>query len=140
MIKTKTSPARLRILLSAALSAGCALALAISSGPTLRASGAPALQALDDKAPALPLTATFTKVEGAESGPYVLKLENTSKDALKVTAQVLTSLPSHAEHRTRDIPEHVIEAGQAWSIPDLAATDKVTVRSPGFAPLELTVP
>jgi hypothetical protein len=140
MTKSKTPSASSLIAWSAALSVGCALALALLSAPALRAAGAPALQSLDDKAPALPLTATFTKVEGADSGPYVLKLQNTSKDALKVTAQVLTSLPSHADRRTRDIPEHEIAAGETWSIPDLAASDKVTVKAPGFAPLELTVP
>lgn len=140
MTKSKTPTPRTCILWSATLSIGCALALALSTAPALRAAAAPTLQSLDDKAPALPLTATFAKVEGAESGPYVLKLQNTSKDALKVTAKVLTSLPSHADRRTRDIPEHVIDAGQTWTIPDLAASDKVTVMSPGFAPLELTVP
>jgi len=140
MTKAKTPNTRSRILWAAALCVGCALGLALLSAPALRAAGAPALPSLDDKAPALPLAATFTKVEGAEAGPYVLKLQNTSKDSLKVAARVLTSLPSHADRKTRDIPEHVIEAGQTWTISDLAASDKVTVTSPGFAPLELTVP
>jgi hypothetical protein len=140
MTNTKTPSTRSNIIRASILAIGCALGLTLSNGPALRAAAPATLQSLDDKAPALPLTATFTKVEGAEAGPYVLKLENTSKDALKVTAQVLTSLPSHANRRTRDIPEHVIEAGQSWTISDLATSDKVTVTAPGFAPLELTVP
>jgi hypothetical protein len=139
MTKTK-STTRSFILRAAMIAFGCALGLALSQGTALKAASGAQLRSLDDKAPALPLTATFSKVEGAESGPYVLKLENTSKDTLKVTAQVLTSLPSHANSRTRDVPEHVLEPGQAETIADLAASDKVTVTAPGYAPLELTVP
>jgi hypothetical protein len=140
MTKMKSPTNHSRILRAAAAALGCALGLALAQGPALRAAGSAQLRSLDDKAPALPLTATFTKVDGAESGPYVLKLENVSKDTLKVTAQVLTSLPSHANRRTRDIPEHVIGPGQVWTIADLAASDRVTVTAPGYAPLELTVP
>jgi hypothetical protein len=140
MTNSKSPSTRSYIFRAATIAIGCVLGLVLSNGPALRAAGQVPLQSLDDKAPALPLTSSFEKVEGAEAGPYVLKLQNTSKDALKVTAQVLTSLPSHANRKTRDIPEHVIEAGQSWSIPDLAASDKVTVTAPGFAPLELTVP
>lgn len=119
---------------------GCALGLVLFQTPMLRAAGSVQAQALDDKAPALPLTATFEKVSGAEAGPYVLNLKNVSKESIKASATVLSSLPSHANRRTMDIPEHVIEPGQVWTISDLAAADKVTVTAPGFAPLELTVP
>ena len=119
---------------------GCALGLVFAPSPALRAASTTALPTLDDKAPSLPLTSTLDKVAGAEAGPYVLKLQNVSKDALTVSAKVLLSLPSHADRKARDVPEHVIDPGQAWTIGDLAAGDKVTITAPGFAPLELTVP
>ena len=125
----------------ASLFACCAvLGLLVSQGPAARASATATLQPLDDKAASLPLTASFEKVANAEAGPYVLKLENTSKEAIKASAKVLTSTPSHADRKVREVPEHVVEPGQVWSIADLAAGDKVTVTAPGFAPLELTVP
>lgn len=115
-----------------------ALGLALFQAPALRAAGDPALRPLADAAAALPVTATFDK--SADSGPYVMNLTNTSKDTLKVTVTILLSMPSHADHKTRAVPEHAIEAGQVWTVTGLAAGDKVTVAADGFAPLETTVP
>lgn len=118
----------------------CAFNFAVVQAPAAKAAQAAALQPLDDKAPALPLAVSFKKVPDAEDGPYVLSLENTSKDALKVSAKVYPSVTYHANTKVRNLPEHVIDPGQAWSIPGLAPTDKVTVTADGFAPLEITVP
>jgi hypothetical protein len=98
----------------------------------------PVLRALADKAPALPVSSTFTKVEG-EKGPYVLAVKNTGAHALKVHVAVVESVKSHAKPRDRK-HEYTIEAGAAASIEELAAGDKVTVSAEGFEPLELTVP
>ena len=140
MITRNNSAPRSPICRLALVALGCAFGLVLAQAPALRASSATALPALDDKAPGLPVTTSFDKVAGAEAGPYVLKVQNDSKDALKVSAKVQLSLPSHADRKTRDVPEHVIDPGQAWTIGDLAAGDKVTLTAPGFAPLELTVP
>jgi hypothetical protein len=127
-------------LLSPALAALCALAIAGSPAPQARAADAPSLRSLDDKAPALPLTVSFDKVSGTEDGPYVLKLTNGSKDAIKVTVKIFPSVTFHANAKERDLPEHAIDAGQVWSVPGLASTDKLTVTADGFAPLDITVP
>jgi hypothetical protein len=126
-------------LLRLSLVALCTAAAAALIAPTARAD-AQAPRALDDKAPALPLTVSYDKVSGTEDPPYVLKLKNVSKDPITVSAKVSPSVTFHAVEKTRDVPAHTIDAGQEWSIPGLAASDKVTVTAPGYAPLELTVP
>jgi hypothetical protein len=88
---------------------------------------------------ALPLTHRFEKVAGAENGPYVLKLKNSSKQNLEVEAKILLSVGIHVDTKTRLIPVHAIKPSETWSIRDLAAGDKVIVSSKGFASLELTV-
>jgi hypothetical protein len=98
------------------------------------------LQTLDDKLPSAPLAVSFDKVTDSEAGPYVLKLKNTSGDAVTASAKIFPSVTIHSDTKERDLPEHVIAAGESWSIPGLAATDKVTVDAKGFAPLEITVP
>ena len=108
--------------------------------PALMAADAAATTPMAGKAPALPLTTTFEKVVGAEKGPYVLKLKNDSKDALKVEAKILLSVAFHMGSKHWDLPEYTIAAGQTWAIPDLSAGDKITVTAQGFAPLELVVP
>jgi hypothetical protein len=108
--------------------------------PALKAADAAATPPMAGKAPSLPLTATFDKVVGAEKGPYVLKLKNDSKDAMRVSAKILLSVAFHMGSKHWDLPEHVIDPGQVWSIPDLSAGDKVTITAQGFAPLELVVP
>ena len=135
-IPTTLSPARRTV----AVALSCVLAFAPVMIATLRAADAPALQPMADKAPTLPVTATFEKGANTETGPYVLKLANTSKDALTVSVKVLLSVAFHADSKARIVPEHTIAAGETWSVSGLAAADKVVVSAKGFAPLELTVP
>jgi hypothetical protein len=118
---------------------GCALTLVLAPLPAARAAGPSTLTALDDKAPSLPLTASFAKSDG-EDGPYILSLKNTSDSSVKVSAKILLSVYFHADSKARNVPEHAIDAGQTWTVPGLAANDKITVTGTGFAPLELTVP
>lgn len=119
---------------------GSALILAVVPAPGARAAQAAPVQPLADKAPALPLTPTFKKVADAEDGPFVLSLENTSKDSIKVTATIYPSVVFHANAKVHTLPAHVIDAGQSWSIPGLASTDKVTLAAEGYSSLEITVP
>jgi hypothetical protein len=126
-------------LISSVLAAlSCALALSFAQAPSARAAGTAALVPMDDKAPSLPLTATFAKAD-ADTGPYVLNLKNTSDGALKVTAKILLSVYFHADSKSRNLPDHAIDPGQVWTIPGLAANDRVTISAAGYAPLELTV-
>jgi hypothetical protein len=125
---------------AALLALGCAFSLALSQAPALNAADTGTLQPLADKAPALPVTSTFDKVTGGEAGPYVLKLKNTSGDTLKVSAKILLAVAFHADSKARMVPEHAIAAGDTWSIPDLAAGDKVVLTAKGFDPLEIVVP
>jgi hypothetical protein len=134
-MKTPSRSALFAVVLAAM---GCALALV--QAPSAQASNSAALGTMDDKAPSLPLAASFEKVADADNGPYVLSLKNTSGSELKVTAKVLLSVYFHDDLRSRNIPEHAIAAGEVWTINHLAAQDKVTVSAKGFAPLELTVP
>jgi hypothetical protein len=141
MITSSLPSVRSTLSRTALFALGCALSLAPGLIAAARATDALALQPLAaDKAPALPLTAAFEKGTGAEGAPYVLKLTNTSKEAVKVAAKVLLSVAFHADSKARNIPEHAIAAGATWSISDLAANDKVVISAKGFAPLELTVP
>jgi hypothetical protein len=117
----------------------CALTLSIVPVPATRAANTTTLNALDDKAPSLPLTASFAKSDG-EDGPYVLSLKNTSDSSVKVSVKILLSVYFHADSKARNVPEHAIDAGQVWTIPGLAANDKLTVSGTGFAPMELIVP
>jgi hypothetical protein len=127
--------------LAALLALGCALTLSFGQVPAAKAADAATLQPLAaDTAPALPVTTAFEKGPVGDKGPYLLKVTNTSKDALKVTVKVLLSVAFHADNKARNLPEHTIDAGQTWTIPDLAAADKVIITAKGFGPLELTVP
>ncbi len=121
------------------LALGCILGLTLTQIPAT-ASGAAVLNRLDDKAPALPVTATFDKGTDPDVGPYVLNLKNVSKDSLKVSVAIHLSVAFHANKKDRNLPDHVIEPDQVWTVTDLAAGDKVTVTADGYAPLELTVP
>jgi hypothetical protein len=136
MIDSKLS-SRSRIIGTAMATLGFALALV--QAPAAHATGSATMTALDDKAPSLPVATTFAKSEG-EDGPYVLSVKNTSNSSIKVSAKVLLSVYFHADSKAKNIPEHSIDAGQTWTIPGLAANDKVTLMGTGFAPLELTVP
>jgi hypothetical protein len=136
---TSNVTSRSRILGIALAAVALASALALAHGPSARAAITPALTALDDKAPSLPVTTSFAKSDG-EDGPYVLSVKNTSATSINVSAKVLLSVYFHADSKAKNIPAHAIEAGQTWSIPGLAASDKVTLSAAGFAPLDLTVP
>jgi hypothetical protein len=138
-MKTTMISPRTLISRTALAAVGVALALSLLPNPAARAANFPAMNALDDKAPALPLTASFAKADG-EDGPYVLSLKNTSDSAVKVSAKILLSVYFHADSKAKNIPVHTIDAGQVWTIPGLAANDKVTISGDGFASLELTVP
>ena len=129
-----TRPALFR---AALISLGCALVL--GAIPALQAADTITPTPLADKAAALPLTATVTKLTDGTVPPYVLKLTNNSKAAVKVSGKVLLAVVHHNADKARILPEHVIEAGQAWTIPSLAAEDKVIVTSDGFATLEVVV-
>jgi hypothetical protein len=124
---------------SALIALGCAFSLALIPTAAVKAADTVALQPLATVAPSLPLTATFEKVTGAEKGPFVLKLKNDSKNTIKASAKILLAVAFHSESKARNLPEHAIDAGQVWTIPDLVAQDKVTITANGFAPLELTV-
>jgi len=118
----------------------CLLGLSTSPSTSLAGQDAASLVRLDDKAPALPLAVTFDKVANAEAGPYVLKLKNTSMEAITVSGTVYPSVGIHSDTKEKKLPEQKIEAGDTWSIPGLAATDKVKIESKGFADLDITVP
>jgi hypothetical protein len=131
-MKSSTCPALFR---SALIALGFALGLAVVAIPALKAADA----AMADKALSLPLTATFEKVAGAETAPYVLTLKNDSMKAVNASAKILLAVAFHAEAKARNVPECVIDPGKTCSIKDLAAGDRVVVSAKGFAPLELTV-
>jgi len=139
MIISNTSSTRSALGRTALLALGCAFSLALVQIPAVKAADTAALQPLADKAPALPLTATFEKTAG-ENGPYVLNLKNDSKDAITASAKIVLSVVVHNAAKEKNLPGHVIDPGTVWTIPGLAAGDKVTVTADGFAPLELTVP
>ena len=122
---------------SALVFLGCAFGLLVVAIPSIRAAS-PTLQALAD-AKALPLSHSFKKVEGGEKGPFVITLKNDSDAAVKVTPKILLAVVMHAESKARHLPAHTIEAGQSWSIADLAAEDKVILTADGFAPMEIVV-
>ena len=139
MNTTNTSPTRSAKCRTALIALGCVFSLALVAMPAAKAADTVALQPLADKAPSLPLTASFEKVTGGEKGPFVLKLKNDSKDTLKASAKILLAVAFHADSKARNLPEHAIAPGQAWSIADLVAGDKIVITAAGFAPLELTV-
>lgn len=99
----------------------------------------PTLQPLAEKAKTLPVKATFEKVKNDDGPPFILKLKNESNAPLEVTVTIYLSVLSHNRDKARHVPAQIIEAGKTSTIGDLAALDKVTVASPGFAPLELEV-
>jgi hypothetical protein len=116
------------------LALACAIGLTLASVPAMIAADTSAKQPLADKAPALPLTATFEKVASTEG-----TLKNDSKDTLKLSGKVLLSVVHHAMDKARVLPDQVLEGGQVWTIKDLSAQDKVLVTAAGFAPLEVVV-
>jgi hypothetical protein len=125
---------------AAVIALGCIFSFAIMHVPTSRAgeSGA-SLRPLDDSLPALPLTGTFEKEDG-DNGPYGLSLKNTSGNSIRASGSVLLNVGSNANRKTRDIPEHVVDRAETWTIYGLSSGDGVTIEADGFAPLVLTVP
>ncbi|MFY9923737.1 MAG: hypothetical protein WCA95_13520 [Opitutaceae bacterium] len=133
MITSNKLPVR-----SVMVALGCALVLVFAQIPAVRAAD-PAAQPAD-KSHSLPLTTTFEKVTVDGVNGYVLNLKNVSTDSLKVNVTVVPSVTFHANAKSRTLPEYVIEAGQVWTIKDLAAGDKVSIASAGFDTLDVTVP
>ena len=125
---------------TALLALACALCLGAMPVPAATAADTPMLRSLDDKAPALPLTPTFKKVDTGEDGPCELILENVSKDTIKASGKLYPSVGIHSDTKEKTLSEHVLAPGDTWTIPGLAATDKLTIIADGYAPLELTVP
>jgi len=135
-MKTRTHPFHPR---AALLILGSAL-FSLAPLAAIHAADAAAPQPLADKAAALPLHATFHKVKSGENaGLFTLRLKNTSSHSVTVTATIVVSVPVHNNPKVREEPAHEIKAGKSWSLKQLAAGDKVTVKADGFEPLELTV-
>lgn len=113
----------------------CALALvaglAFVAAPTINAA---------DKAPALPLKASFEKVTSSEGTPYVLHLKNESKESLKVSGKVLLAVVHHAMDKARPVAEETVAAGASMTIKGLSAEDKVILHAAGHETLEIHVP
>jgi hypothetical protein len=123
--------------LTRCLLATLGLSFALAMLPAMaQAAGAAGAKSQAEKT--LPVTATFEKGASTEAPPYVLKVKNTSGSALKVSAMIQLSVVSHNRDKERK-EEQTIEAGKTWTIAELAAQDKVTLKAPGFAPLELVV-
>ena len=120
------------------LALGSAFSLALFVAPAARAE-TPALRPLADSA-AVPVTATFEKVSADGVNGYALNLKNVSSDTLKLTVTITPSVVFHADAKVKTLPEHAVDAGQTWTIKDMAAGDKLSVAADGFAKLELTVP
>lgn len=141
MNATLNPPVRPAIRRIARLLLGATLLATIAALPSAKADPSPALTALADKGPALPVATAFSKdTSGKTEGPYVLTLTNTSRESLKLHVKIDESVLVHNRANTRKLPAHELAAGAEWKIDDLAAGDKITIHSKGFAPLELTVP
>ena len=119
---------------------GCVLSPATILVPVPKADLGPAeLRRLDDSLPAIPLAANFEKEDG-DNGPYGLILKNTSGSPVKASGIVLLNAGSYGGNKRREVPEHVIERAETWTIYGLSTGDKVTIQADGFAALSLTVP
>lgn len=116
------------------------LSMVLFPATTVIGSNPASPQPLADKAPALPLTPTFEKVESAEGTPFVLKVKNDSKESLTLSGKVLLSVVHHAMDKARNLPEEPLPAGQVRTIQNLSPDDKVILTAPGFAPIEIKVP
>jgi len=121
---------------------GKKVALALSFASLLAATplvqAAPSGAAEAPATTALPLDVKIEKIAGKDKA-YIVKLTNTSKEAIKVTAKVLLAVAFHGEEKARHIPAHNIDAGKEWTIDDLAFDDHVIVTAAGHAPLEIKV-
>jgi hypothetical protein len=125
---------------AASMALGCTLGLGAILVPATRAGGSGVeLRRLDDSLPALPLTASFEKEDG-DNGPFGLTLKNTSGSPIKASGVLTLNLGAGATGKTREIPEHMIERAETWTIYGLSTGDKVKIEADGFTPLALTVP
>ncbi len=93
-----------------------------------------------DKAPALPVSHQFEKVESHDGTPFVLHVKNDAKDTLKIEGKVLLSVVNHAMDKARVLPEHTLKAGESFTVTGLAGDDKVLLSAAGHATLEIRVP
>jgi hypothetical protein len=136
MSHSKTFRAYPTLCRAAVIASGCFFSVGTVLVPATRAgeSGSE-LRRLDDSLPALPLTADFEKEDG-DNGPYGLTLKNTSGNPIKASGVVVLSV----DNKAREIPEHLIERAETWTLYALSSGDKVTIQAGGFAPLALTVP
>ncbi len=134
-----TPSSRSAVLKGALGALGLALAFGMASVPALRADST-VVRPLDDKVAALPVTYTFDKSADPEAGPYILSLKNTATSPVTVSVKVLLSVYFHADSKARILPDHTIDPGQTWTVPGLAANDKVSVSSKEYTTLELIVP
>jgi hypothetical protein len=85
------------------------------------------------------LTGSFEKEDGV-NGPYGLVLKNTSGNPIRASGRVFLNVGSDASRKTRDIPEHIVERAETWTIYGLSSGDRVTIEADGFTPVALTVP
>jgi hypothetical protein len=124
----------------ACIALGLVSGLGLFADPATTAVGRGAvLLRLDDSPPALPLAPSFEKEDG-DNGPLGLTLKNTSGNPIKASGVVSLNLGSNAVSKTKEVPEHVIERAETWTIYGLSSGDKVTIVADGFSPLVLTVP
>ena len=124
---------------AASIALGVTLSLALLPIPSAKATDSAVMLPLDDHLQPVPMTSSIDKADG-ENGPYVLSLKNTSGDSIRASGTIQLSVASHGDKKTRDIAEHVVGRAEVWTIPGLAAGDKVTIMAQGFAPLEISVP
>ena len=130
---SSSRPGAIRFFLFALGGIVSAATVALTLAPT-------AAVAAEQAAPALPLTASFSKGSpGPTGGPVTLTLTNTSKSSVKVSAHITVSVTMHANGKSRNLADHVIEAGKSWVIDDLVVGDKVELKAEGFASQEITV-
>lgn len=109
----------------------CALGLLLLPAVSLHAA---------DKAPALPVSHKFEKVESHEGTPFVLHVKNDSHETLKIEGKVLLAVVNHAMDKARALPEHTLKAGESMTVTGLAGDDKVVLSAHGYETLEIKVP
>lgn len=140
MSSSTSSPSHPTFGRAAVIALGIVIGLAIVRVPESRASSNGALlRPLDDSLPALPFTASFGKADG-DNGPFEVTLRNTSGNSIRASGSVSLNVGSNADRKIRDIPEHVVERAETWSIYGLSTGDRLTIEADGFSPLALTVP
>jgi len=101
--------------------------------------GGPRLLSMDNQIQVLPFTATFSKADG-DNGPFGLTLRNTSGNSIRASASVSLNAGPNADGKVREIPGHVVDRAETWTIYGLSTGDRVTVQADGYSALNLTVP